>query len=269
MDLLPLNDIIVAVVIALLLASFAVAWMRLPMRRNGRRPVAGWRASLFVLAMLILAAVLLPPFDDLADAHFSAHMAQHLVLLVVAPPLLAASQAQLVFLNLLPLAARRRVGRSVAHVPGMKFAAHHSSTIWFVCLSSIAILWFWHLPEAYNWAQRSEAVHDAEHLLFIITETAFWRVILFRRERELRRAGAALILVAMSVQGGLLAAIITFAGKPMYMPYATNPYALADQALGGVMMWVIAGLVYLGAFVVLFVQALQQEPRSGRSPLRA
>jgi cytochrome c oxidase assembly factor CtaG len=137
--------------------------------------------------------------------------------------------------------------------------------IWFVCLTSAAVLWFWHLPAIYDWARTNEAVHDSEHLLFLATELAFWRVILFRRERELSRAGAALIIVAMSVQGGLLAALITLAGHPMYLSYGTGSAALADQALGGVMMWVIGGTVYLVAFVILFGRALAAP---GRSPRR-
>lgn len=90
---------------------------------------------------------------------------------------------------------------------------------------------------------------------------AFWRVILFRRERELGRAAAALILVGMSVQGGLLAALITLAGRPIYLSYGTGQAALADQALGGVMMWVIGGTVYLAAFAILFGRALAAPPR--------
>lgn len=263
-DSLGLNDLLIMLVIAAFLITFATGWRRMPMRRSGEKVVPSWRAALFVGGVLILAAVLLPPFDELADRHFSAHMAQHLVLLVIAPPMLAASQAHLVLLQAFPLRFRRSLGRAVSRVPGLRFAAHHRAMIWFVCLSSVAVLWFWHLPLAYDWARRHEGVHDSEHLLFLVTELAFWRVILFRRERELSRAGAALILVAMSVQGGLLAALITLAGRPMYATYGGGSAALADQALGGVMMWVIAGIIYLGAFAILFGQALAQPPSRKR-----
>lgn len=256
------NTLFVGLALAAFLGLFGLGWSRMRARRSGGRSVERWRAALFVAGMVALGLVLLPPFDDLADHYFSAHMAQHLVLLVVAPPMLAASQAQLVLLQAFPLALRRRLGRAIARMPGLRFASHHASAIWFVCLSSIAVLWFWHLPQVYDWARRHEAVHDCEHLLFLVTELAFWRVILFRREKQLSRAGAALILVAMSVQGGLLAAIITLAGRPMYTSYGTSPGALADQALGGVMMWVIAGTVYLGAFAIVFAQALSATPRS-------
>lgn len=258
------NDLFVAAAIGLFLLTFAIGWAGMPRRRSGRRSIPGWRAVLFVGGMLLLGAALLPPFDDLADHHFSAHMVQHLVLLVVAPPMLAASQAHLVLLHAFSVSARRRLGRAVARVPGMRLAAHHASTIWFVCLSSVAVLWFWHLPQVYDWANRNEAVHDAEHLLFLTTELAFWRVILFRHERQLSRAGAALILVAMSVQGGLLAALITLAGRPMYSTYGSGSAALADQALGGVMMWVLAGTVYLGGFAILFAQALARSSTSAQ-----
>ena len=260
---LEANNVIVALIIAAFLLIFARGWTRMPLRRSGARSVPTWRACLFVCALLLVAAVLLPPCDELADSYFSAHMGQHLVLLVVAPPMLAASQAQLVILHAFPLRVRRSLGRWIAGVPGFHFVAHHGSTIWFVCLSSVAVLWFWHLPQIYDWARRNEAVHDSEHLFFLLTELAFWRVILFRRERELSRFSAALILVAMSVQGGLLAAVITLAGRPMYTSYGSGSAALADQALGGVMMWVIAGTVYLGAFAILFGQALAR-PRGVR-----
>lgn len=255
------NDFAVGALIATTLVIFSVGWKRMPRRRSGAPAVATWRALLFIGSMLLLAAALLPPFDELADSYFSAHMAQHLVLLVVAPPMLAASQAHLVLLHAIPLGFRRRIGRAIGRIPGLRFAKHHSSTIWFVCLSSIAVLWFWHLPVIYDWARRHEAVHDAEHFLFLATELAFWRVILFRREKELSRAGAALILVGMSVQGGLLSALITLAGKPLYLSYGSDGAAVADQALGGVMMWVLAGTVYLGAFAVLFGLALARPQR--------
>ncbi|URD61848.1 cytochrome c oxidase assembly protein [Sphingomonas sp. KRR8] len=234
------------------------------MRRRGNKPVEPWRAGLFVGALVVLGMVLLPPFDELADKHFSAHMAQHLALLVVAPPMLAASQAHLVLLRAFPVPLRRQVGRATARTPGLRFAADHSSTIWFVCLSSIGVLWFWHLPAIYDYARRHEVVHDLEHLVFLITELAFWRVILFRRERQLSRAAAALILVGMSVQGGLLAAIITLAGHPLYLSYGAGGEALSDQAVGGVMMWVLAGTVYLGAFAALFAAALAKSPKPVR-----
>lgn len=257
-----INDLLIGGTILVLLLLFWTGWSRMPRRRTGHPAIAPSRAALFVGGMGVLAAALLPPFDELADGYFSAHMAQHLALLVIAPPMLAASQAQLVMLHAFAVPTRRAIGRAVAGVPGFRFVSHHASTIWFVCLSSIGVLWFWHFPPIYEAARRNQALHDAEHLLFLVTELAFWRVILFRREAALGRAGAALILVAMSIQGGLLAALITFARHPLFPSYGTSPTAVADQALGGVMMWVVAGIVYLGAFAILFVKAMAPRRRS-------
>jgi len=257
-----LNDALMAGAILGFLGWFALGWARLPRRQRGGRSVAVWRALLFLGALLLLAIVLLPPFDGLADEHFSAHMAQHLVLLVVAPPMLAASQAELVLLQALPLALRRRTGRAIAGIPGARFVSHHASAVWFVCLSSVAVLWFWHIPRAYDWARAHEAAHDLEHVLFLATETSFWRVILTSGTRRLSRPGAAAILALMGMQGGLLAAIITLASTPLYRSYGTDSAAVADQALGGVMMWVLAGIVYLGAFALMFGLGLaRQRPR--------
>jgi len=257
-----LNDVLMAAAILAFLVWFAFGWMRLPRRQRGGRAVPGWRALLFLAALLLLAIVLLPPFDRLADELFSAHMAQHLVLLVVAPPMLAASQGELVLLQALPLRVRRRTGRAIAGIPGARFVSHHASAVWFVVLSSVVVLWFWHMPRAYDWARAHEAAHDLEHFLFLATEVAFWRVILTSGSRRLSRPGAAAILALMGMQGGLLAAIITLASTPLYRSYGTDSAAVADQALGGVMMWVLAGIVYLGAFALMFGLGLaRQRPR--------
>ncbi|WP_167737539.1 cytochrome c oxidase assembly protein [Sphingomonas parva] len=249
------------------LSAFAAGWRRLPRRRGGGKAVPTWRAVLFVAGIASLAFVLLPPFDHLADARFSAHMAQHLVLLVAAPPMLAASQGYVVMLHALPLRARRRAGRFIAALPGVKALARHGSEVWFVCLSSIAVLWFWHLPSSYEWARRDPLVHDAEHLLFLLAELSFWRVILTSGGRRLSRAGAAVILALMGFQGGLLAALITLASTPLYRSYGTDAVSISDQSLGGVMMWVVAGTVYLGAFALMLGLALARERRRGREAL--
>ena len=96
------NDGMVFLIICTFVVLFTVGWNRMPRRRSGEPPVAAWRGALFIGGMALLAAVLLPPFDELADRYFSAHMAQHLVLLVVAPPMLSAFRS------------------SLTHVPGVR-----------------------------------------------------------------------------------------------------------------------------------------------------
>lgn len=259
------NDVFVLALILLAVGWFLAGWRNLPRRRRGGRSMPLWRNLLFLAGMLSLAIALLPPLDRLADAHFSAHMGQHLILLVVAPPLLAASQAQLVMLQALPLRVRRTIGRFVGRIPGAQGFAHHASSVWLVCLGSIAVLWFWHLPYNYELARRHEAVHDLEHFLFLASELAFWRVILFSGNRRLSHAGAAAVLALMGLQGSLLAALITLASTPLYTSYGTGPVSLADQSLGGVMMWVLASIVYLGAFTLTLGLALARGgSRSGR-----
>src|SRR6185437_6235982 len=118
------NDrVIEAILIVLILAvAGGVARARIP--PAGRWPVARWRVACFFAAIAVLAIALLSPIDALAGVYFSVHMGQHLMLMLVAAPLLAVSDAHLVVLRLLPLSPRRQFGQAIARIPGVKPASH-------------------------------------------------------------------------------------------------------------------------------------------------
>jgi cytochrome c oxidase assembly factor CtaG len=133
-------------------------------------------------------------------------------------------------------------------------------------------LWAWHLPVLYNAALRSESVHIAQHLLFLATASIFWwPVFCPLEERRLPPPGAAAYLFAAASAGSLLGIYFTFAPPGLYPAYLHlqpqgDPAVLhvlrdewgltpaPDQQLGGLIMWVPGGLVYLGAIMGAFAR---------------
>lgn len=253
----------------LLIAGFVLGiWVYRRGRTGGRRRRADvWRARCFTAALVALAVALLSPLDALSGALASAHMVQHLLLVVVAAPLLALSAPSSTLLRGSPLAVRqasgrwaRRLRRSADALPVVR----HPATVW---LLHVATLWFWHAAVPYGAALDHALVHVAEHASFLLTGALFWHAVIGTRgAARLSKGLGVLLIFAMALQGVFLSALLTFARAPWYAGYeATAPLwgldALADQQLAGVLMWIPAGLVYLAAALGLLARWLQETER--------
>jgi cytochrome c oxidase assembly factor CtaG len=215
--------------------------------------------------MLTLVIALVSPLDALADDSFAWHMGQHLLLMTVAAPLLAASDAHLVLLRAFPIGVRRRIGRAISAIPGVRRGAHSGTAAWLAFGLFSATVWLWHLPAAYDAALRDDNVHILEHLSFLATAVAFWRVVGTSGGRRLGIGTGILMVTLVGLQGAMLAALITLAPRPLYAAYAGSADALADQVRAGVLMWVPASLVYLASTV----QALRRLVSGSRRLRRA
>jgi putative membrane protein len=224
-----------------------------------RRPVDRWRARSFVAALVALGLALLSPLDALSGALSSAHMVQHLLLLLVAAPLLALSAPSGAILRGSPLGVRRAVGRwrrrlglTHRHFGGLR----HPAAVW---LGSVGVLWFWHAAAPYDAALDSEPLHLLEHVSFLVTAWLFWQVVVGVRGAARVSGGLGVLLVfAMAMQSVFLSVLLTFARTPWYSGYATTtaPWGLdplTDQQLAGVLMWIPAGGIYLLVALALLV----------------
>ena len=232
-----------------------------------RRAVDTWRARAFAGALVALAVALISPLEALSTALASAHMVQHVVLILVAAPLLALSAPGSALLRGAPVSVRRQTGRwrrGLGLTYGGLRALRHPVVVW---LLHVVTLWFWHAAVPYDAALDSEAVHITEHVTFIVTAVLFWRVVIGGRSGSRVPPGLGVLLVfAMAVQSVLLSVLLTFATTPWYSAYAetTAPWGLeplADQQLAGVIMWVPAGFVYLAAGLGLLVSLLRLTER--------
>ena len=240
-------DPIVEGLVALLIVCYFSGLAGMLARERQKWPVGAGRVVSFFGAMIVIVAALLSPIDAFADELLSAHMLQHLLLMLGAAPLLALSDAHLVLIRALPLAGRRRLGRAVAGIPGVKAAARKELAAWLAAALFIGTLWFWHVPAAYDWALGNPFVHSCEHLMLLAAATFFWRVIVTSGNRRLSPGMAVLLVSLVGIQGAFLSALIMFAPHGLYAAYAGNP--LNDQVLAGVLMCIPASFVYLGSTI--------------------
>ncbi len=260
------DDPLVEALLLVAIALYALGFAAMRARRPRKAPVGGTRTAAFAAAILVLIAALLSPIDALAETSFAVHMAQHLLLIVVVAPLLAYSDAHLVLLRAFPRTARRRIGRTVASIPGVRQAGQRKVAAWIAAGLFVATMWIWHVPAAYDWALRNPAMHVVEHLTLLATATFFWRVILTSGNRRLDPATAVILVSLVGLQGSFLAALIMFAGHPLYGAYAGNP--LDDQVLAGLLMCIPASFVYLGSTVWALSRMLRNGSPDARPDAR-
>jgi putative membrane protein len=220
-------------------------------------PAAG-QAACFAAGLATVALALVSPLDNLAHLLFAAHMAQHMLLVMVAAPLLVLGAPGLPLAVALAPGWRRRLGR-LRHRPAWTAARDLLTRPLVAWGVHVGTLWAWHLPGPYQAALASDAVHAAEHASFLGTAVLFWWVVLSRPGRRRLAPGfAVLYLFAAALQGSALGALLTLAPAPLYPLQAAAapgwaPAPLADQQLAGLVMWVPADLVYLGAAGTLFM----------------
>jgi putative membrane protein len=252
-----------------LLAGLLLAGWAYRRGRTGgpRRPVDTWRARCFTLALVALGLALLSPLDALSNALASAHMVQHLVLLLVAAPLLALSAPSSTILRGSPLAVRRASGRwrrRLGLTHGNLAVLRHPAAVW---LLQVGVLWFWHAAAPYDAALDNQFLHLLEHASFLVTAVLFWHVVIGVRGAARVSGGLGVLLVfAMAMQSVFLSVLLTFARTPWYSGYATTtaPWdldPLTDQQLAGVIMWIPAGGIYLAAALVLLVTWIRATER--------
>ena len=234
-------------------------------RRAGHgRVVSPARAWAYYGGLASLFLALVSPVDAVGGALFSVHMTQHLLLMMVAAPLIVLGDPVTVTLWALPLRWRRRVGLWWRH-------ARSLNAVWRVLTLApvawtlhVVTLWLWHAPSFYESALLSESVHVVEHATFFLTALLFWWLLFAPRGHRLGIGAKVAYLFAAMLQGTILGAVITFARHPWYWSYfgTTNAWGLTpleDQQLAGLIMWIPAGLIYLAALIPLLGSALRSD----------
>lgn len=216
------------------------------------------RLACLAAGLIVVAAALSPPAHRLAEALLTAHMIQHLALVLVAAPLLAAGRPATTILRALPRAARRRAARVLAGVPGgrsMAAALRHPGFVWG---AHAGVLWAWHMPWLYDRALQSPTLHAGEHATFVASGVAFWGVLVRWHDRRRLGVGGGLVyLFTAAVQSTVLGALLTLADRPWYTAHTATAERVAglspleDQHVAGLIMWIPAGCVYLAAILTL------------------
>jgi cytochrome c oxidase assembly factor CtaG len=235
---------------------------------GGRRSVPGhreeterrWRSAAFYGGLLTVVIATDTPLDPLADTLFSAHMAQHVLLLMVAPGLIVLAAPWLRLWQPLPLGFRRTVAKSVARgrwAAPLRALVRTLSRPLPAGIAFNAVLVAWHVPALYDATLSSEAVHDLEHALFFLAGILFWLQVVDSppvRARLGYGLRVAFITGAILVSW-VLAIVLALAPSPLYPAYEDLAHrtaglsALTDQQLAGGIMWVPGSIPFTIAFI--------------------
>ena len=246
--------------------AYAVGWWRL--RRRGGSVPAG-RVAATGGGLLSLFVALSSPLDQMAHASFAAHMVQHLLLIVVAAPLLLLANPFAALVWALPAPVRGNVGRWLRPGSPLRRLWRGLTLMSVAWLAHTAAMWLWHLPIAYDAAVADRALHDLEHLVFFGTAVLFWWAVVepAPRLRPPASYGARVVfLVLAALQASLLGLLLTM--SPGW--YRAYPQA-EDQSLGGLVMWAVGGAVDMLAVLIVLGRYLGSQDRAAayRQPLGA
>lgn len=243
------------------------AWVTGPLQKHrGWAPVSRGRKTAFYLGTLILFLALVSPLDHLGDEYlFGAHMLQHFLLLLVAPPLWLYGLPDGFIDQVITSPRARKFTRWMVHPVTTYFAYN-------------VLVWGWHIPSLYQAALENENIHILEHLTFLFAGVLGWWPIFGKSDKAAPRAGYVaqmIYLFGLMFPMTMLAALITFAKQPFYPFYAQAPRlwglsVLADQQIAGLIMWIPGNLILFGAFTNSFYQwfkAQEKQPLLPEKPV--
>jgi putative membrane protein len=241
------------------------------------RPAERRRTALFIAGLAAIVAALDSPLDDLASKLQWAHMVQHVLLLLVAPPLLALARPWNRMWHGLPLGLRRSMARGVRHGRFSRLILRTARVLgdpapsWLLFTGTLV---FWHIPFADDETLRSPMVHALEHALFFGVGLLFWtRVIDSPPWRSpLADSARAVYVGSAMVASWMLAIVLAVAPTVLYSPYAAEASrpggitAHADQQLAAGVMWVPGSIPF--TIAILFIAYRWLEPGRQDRPRR-
>lgn len=224
-----------------------------------------WEAACFIGGWIALFIALVSPLHPWGQVLFSAHMAQHEILMLVAAPLLVIGRPMIAFLRALPGSWASALARASNRRGWQIFWGFITAPLvaWFV---HAAVLWLWHAPALFQATLHSEWVHAAQHTSFIVVSLLFWWALIHGGRSATGYGVAVLYLFTTAIHSGFLGALLTFAKSTWYPDYTgrTDSWgmtALEDQQIGGLVMWVPACTVYIVAGLALFAGWLRESQR--------
>ena len=255
-DVPPLPTILL-VAVALF---YIIGWVRAHRTRPVELP--SWRLVAFLTGLGSLFVAISSPLDTFDESLLFMHMAQHFVLMSIAPPLLALGVPVVPLLRGMPRFAIRALQplfRSRATHAMLRFAKR----TWFAWLAMNVTYVGWHIPAAYELALGSENWHNLEHICFLSTSLLFWWPVV--RPWPSRQVKSQWPLIPYLVGADLVntgvSAYLCFCGRLVYPSYSDvqRPFPLSpltDQIAAGSFMWVFGSIVFLIPVAMIIMRAL-------------
>lgn len=227
------------------------------------------RQRYFWLGWGALVVALASPIDPLGELLFSVHMVQHELIMIVAGPLLVLSRPTSALLHGLGRSASQSLVLSIRSVGLLRRDFFlNPGTAW--TIHAIG-LWGWHIPMLFNAGLENAWVHTAQHISFLLIALIFWYSLM--HIQKARSVVGLLYLFTTALHASLLGALLTFSPKVWYPPYLETASqfglsALEDQQLGGLIMWMPSGIVFIVAALLVLARVLPGAPVTHPKPER-
>jgi putative membrane protein len=256
---------ITGVSLAVIALLYAVGLVRLWRTSGGRQTIARWQAAAFVIGCASAAIALLSRLDEWSDILFSAHMAQHEILMLISAPLMVLGRPFIVTLWAFPPAARNSIATTMK-TRSIAAAWDAISGPVTVLLLHAIVLWMWHVPAMFEAALHNESIHVVQHLGFFLTAALFWWALIHGRYGRLGYGVGVLYVFATAMHTQVLGALLTFGSRTWYPTHSLRTAAAGvnpvdDQQLAGVLMWIPFGVVFLITGLALFAAWLGEAER--------
>ena len=261
---------------AAIAAAYGYGRRRLILARGPKAaPVS--RAWFMYLGLALQWFALQSPIAWLAGRLLSAHMLHHMLLLVVAAPLIAAATPWAAFRFALPPSGRAELDRFGAAADGTgpigRIAAVLASPITAV-VAFVGTLWLWHLPAAYDLTLRSPFVHEVEHAMFLATGILFWSHAVGTSWLAARLSpGRRILLISCGMAGSwFLSLILAFQPAAIYAPYLFTVHLVSgltpldDQRIAAGLMWAVGMIPFNLAIAMAIKRVMDAEDEAVAAP---
>src|ERR1700683_1087064 len=234
----PELSVAIPVTFALIVVTLVYLWGWHRMRKALPNLISAWRLISFISGVLLVWAAIGSPLATLDHQMLTAHMAQHLLLMTLAPPL---------------------IWFGIPRTP----SAHgllHPALCWFAAAGTLVV---WHIPSVFMLGLRSQMWHGAEQASFLVTGLLFWSPVVqpWPRDSKWPESSVLLYLFLATLPCDILSGFLVFCDRAVYPVFLSSPRtfglsALEDQQCAGALMWTCVTVVYLIAGAVFTARLL-------------
>lgn len=237
-------------------------------RRTRPAQFAAWRAAIFLTGIAALFVAVASPLDTFSESLLFMHMAQHYVLMSIAPPLIVLGAPVVPILRGLPRIVIRFL-RPLFRSSFLHAAARFLTRPSVAWIAMNAAYTGWHIPRAYEFALSSENWHNFEHACFFFSNLLFWWPIVNPWPSRPLKSRWILVpyLLLADIVNTAVSALLCFSGRLLYPSYGAVPRpfgisALTDQVAAGGFMWVFGSMIYLVPAVAMVAQLLSSSEQA-------
>ena len=251
-------------------ALYTAGWLKL--RRKQTKLATGWRLVSYYTGIILLVIALFSGIDVFQTQLFFIHMVQHLFLLMLAPPFLLLANPMPFILWALPKVERQQISRLLKRKSDFRKVFVWLTNPWMIWLVYTVNLVLWHDPNPYRAAIENEFLHDIEHFTFFYAGLGFWWHItgvapkFHGRRTFVMRMGLIIAAYFVNLAVGVT---ITLTPDVIYTYYEGVPRTwgvsvMSDQRIGGLLMWIPGGMMYLMTFLILGANVVAASEKRAR-----